>query len=292
MEEKKGIILKGIGGFYYVESANEIYESKARGIFRKNNITPCAGDIVSIYMDKNNGCVIDKIFERKNYLIRPPVANVDNLFIVVSTKDPYPNILNIDKMIAIAVNAGIAPIIVISKCDLGGFDRLKKIYDLANIKNVVFSSVTGEGKDELKEMLKNKINVFIGNSGVGKSSLLNCLYENLSLETGKISKKLGRGKHTTRQAELFKLSNGGYVADTPGFSTLDVPKYGLLNQNDLQYCFKDIAKFSDKCKFNSCTHTCEKGCAVINAVNQGLISKTRFESYIYIYKEIKESKKW
>lgn len=291
MKEKKGIILKGIGGFYYVESENKIYECKARGLFRQKNLKPLPGDKVNFKI-KDNSYTITEILNRKNSLIRPSVANIDNLFIVSSICNPEANTLIIDKMIALANSCNINPILVISKSDLQNGKWLKSIYDKAKIKSIMFSSVTGEGENEVKESLSGKINVFTGNSGVGKSSLLNFLFKNLSLDTGVISKKLGRGRHTTRTVELFKVNENSYVVDTPGFSTLDMSYYNTIDKYNLQYYFNEFNEYINSCRFNSCTHICEKGCAVINAVKEDKISKSRFENYVCMYNELKDIKKW
>lgn len=199
----QGTILKGIGGFYYVEAADTVYECKARGIFRRYSQKPLAGDQVVIVPTEDGIATIDEILPRKNQLVRPPVANVDQLIITASTCDPAPKPLIIDKMTALAVYKNIQPVVVITKSDLDDGAWLKEIYDLAQIRCVLFSAVSGEGVGEIKELLRNRISAFSGNSGVGKSSLLNRLYGGLQLETGDISQKLGRGRHTTRQVELF-----------------------------------------------------------------------------------------
>lgn len=291
MKEKKGIILKGIGGFYYVESEYKIYECKARGLFRQKNLKPLPGDKVNFKIE-DNSCTITEILNRKNSLIRPSVANIDNLFIVSSICNPTANTLIIDKMIALANSCNIYPILIISKSDLQDVTWLKSIYDKAKIKNIVFSTITGKGEKEIKESLSGKINVFTGNSGVGKSSLLNFLFKNLNLDTGIISKKLGRGRHTTRTVELFKVNKNSYVVDTPGFSTLDMNYYNTINEENLQHCFNEFNEYIGSCRFSSCTHICEKGCAVINAVKENKISKSRFDNYVCMYNELKGIKKW
>ena len=290
----EGIILKGIGGFYYVESADGIFECKARGLFRKEGITPLAGDRVEFTkLDDEDGS-IDKILERKNFLVRPAVANLDRLFIVTSVCDPAPNFFVIDKTIAFAEDKGIEPVLVITKTDIASADEVYNIYKDCGFPVVVFSSVTGQGAEEVKELLKSKISAFTGNSGVGKSSLLNCIFPQLSLSTGETSKKLGRGRHTTRYVELYKLLDG-YVADTPGFSAFefDKNKIDIIEKENLQFCFREFKDYLGKCKFISdCSHTCEKGCAVIDAVNAGKINESRHKSYIQMYDEVKNIQKW
>ncbi|HHZ06221.1 MAG TPA: ribosome small subunit-dependent GTPase A [Clostridiales bacterium] len=291
MNVAQGIIIKGIGGFYYVEAAEGVYECKARGAFRKKGYSPCAGDIVDISIPQEGYCSIENILPRRNSLIRPALANIDQLVIVVSTCDPSPNLLVIDKMTATAVNKNIEPIIVVSKTDLSDGEQLKSIYHMAGIKTVLFSAVDKTGAEAVKALLPNKVTAFTGNSGVGKSSLLNCLFPDLGLETGVISQKLGRGRHTTRSVELYSVA-GGYVADTPGFSTVDLQRYDIIDKNDMAYCFPEFEEYFGQCQFISCAHICEKGCAVLQAVKDGKISHSRHNSYVEMYNEVKDIKDW
>lgn len=292
----EGMILKGIGGFYYVETGQGIYECSARGKFRKEKITPYAGDRVMIEADADYKGVINEILPRKNYLIRPPVANLDQLFIVTSLKLPAPNILIIDKTIAAAELRGIEPILVLTKLDLSDTDAEKEFllgtYRQTGIQCFEISSVTGEGVTRISELLSGKLSAFTGNSGVGKSTLLNILLPDLQLKTGEISDKLGRGRHTTREVELYSVENGGYVADTPGFSTFDIEKYDMTEKENLIYGFREFMPYYGACKFSSCTHTGEKGCAIALAVKDGSISKSRYKSYLEMYQEIKDRKPW
>lgn len=292
MEKKNGLIIKGIGGFYYVEAAGTVYECKARGIFRKDKITPLVGDRVEITIDNEEAGSIEKIFPRRNFLIRPPVANIDQLLLVVSVCEPSPSTLIIDKTIAAAEDKEIEPVLIISKTDLQDSQSLQEIYEKTGIHMLTLSSVTGEGVDAVRALLRGKISAFTGNSGVGKSSLLNRIDERLQLPTGEISQKLGRGRHTTRQVELIKLEKDTYVADTPGFSSIQMERYDIVKKENLQYCFREFAPFLNQCKFSSCSHTCEKGCAVIQAVNDGLISVSRHQNYIAMYNEVKDIKEW
>ncbi len=291
MVKLEGIILKGIGGFYYVEAADQVYECKARGVFRKSGIKPLAGDRVEISINDNAENTIDVIKERSSLMLRPPVANIDRLFIVSSAKEPNPVLLIIDRLTAIAVNRGIEPIVVFTKSDLSDIDEYISIYRKAGIKVIGVSSVTGEGVDEVKAELKNHISAFCGNSGVGKSTLLNAINPSLGLKTAEISDKLGRGRHTTRESELFKV-DGGYVADTPGFSSLELEETEVILKDELPYAFPEFEQYLGQCKFTSCLHVKDKGCAVVEAVESGEISESRHESYCVMMEQAKEIKEW
>lgn len=292
MRTLKGTIIKGIGGFYYVEAADEIFECKARGVFRKEKLTPLVGDKVTVSINDNAENTVDEIMPRKNVLTRPPVVNIDNLIIVVSTVEPKPSTLVIDKLIAVAEHKDIEPVIVITKSDLASAREIYDIYTLAGFNTIAVSNETGSGIDEVKAVLKGKISALTGNSGVGKTSLLNNLDSSLDLKTAHISKKLGRGRHTTRQAELYRVC-GGFVVDTPGFSSFEIDKDDIIMKDELPYCFRDFSEYIDKCKFSpSCTHTADKGCAVIEAVNEGKISKSRHNSYVQLYNSVKDIKEW
>lgn len=291
MADKQGIIIRLLGGFYYVESDNKIIECKARGVFRKKGMSPVVGDRVEITIPKDGYASIDNILLRTNKIVRPAIANLDKLIIVSSVCEPSPNLFIIDKMTATAINKGIEPVVVFSKTDLKSADEYLQAYKTSGIKTIAFSSITGQGAAQIKSLLKDSVVAFTGNSGVGKSSLLNYLFPYLDIATGDISKKLGRGKHTTRSVELYK-TDGGYVADTPGFSTVDLERYELINKNDLANCFPEFIDYVDMCKFKSCAHTCEKGCAVLQAVKDGEISKSRHNSYVDMYNEVKDIKEW
>lgn len=291
MTDTQGIIIKLIGGFYYVEVNGEIIECKARGSFRKKGMSPVVGDRVIITTPKEGYSAIEEILPRKNKIIRPAIANIDKLVIVSSVCQPTPNLFIIDKMTATAVNKGIQPVIVFSKADLESAQEYQKVYENSGIETIVFSSKTGEGAQQVRNLLKDSIVAFTGNSGVGKSTLLNYLFPQLNIETGDISKKLGRGRHTTRSVELYK-TDGGYVADTPGFSTVDLERYELINKDDLVYCFPEFQEYYNQCKFTSCAHICEKGCAIIQAVKDGKINKSRHNSYVEMYNEVKDIKEW
>lgn len=287
----KGVIVKAISGFYYVEVADKIYECKARGVFRKESNTPLVGDLVVISIPDSGYPVIDEIKERKNFLVRPPVANIDTLIVVCSTVSPSPNYKVIDKMISTAVYNDITPVVVISKSDIKSGEEIYSIYNQAGIKTIIYSAKTGEGLEKIYSLLPNKITAFIGNSGVGKSTLLNKLFPDFDLKTGEVSEKLGRGRHTTRTVELMKIKNG-YVIDTPGFSTMQLEKYSITDKTQLQYTFPEFDDYLGQCKFISCSHTCEKGCAILQKVEEGIIPKSRHNSYVEMYNEIKDIKEW
>lgn len=287
----KGLIVKALSGFYYVETEKGIVECKARGKFRNINQSPFVGDRVEITLDGAKGTV-DAINERKNLLYRPPVANIDKLFIVSASVTPTPNTLLIDRMTAICAYKDIEPIIVFNKNDLEDVTPWCSIYKNAGFKAIACSAVTGEGIEEIKAELKGCISAFTGNSGAGKSSLLNIIFPKLKLNTGNVSDKLGRGRHTTRHTELFAHEFGGYVADTPGFSSLEVDKDDLEFKENLSNCFIEFEDFKYDCRFTDCAHIGEKGCQVCAAVKDGKIEKTRYESYLTIYNELKDIKAW
>ena len=291
MAEFCGIIIKLLGGFYYVETDNETVECKARGIFRKRGLSPMVGDRVRINIPKEGYASIEEIFPRKNKIIRPAIANIDKLVIVSSVCEPEPNLFIIDKMTATAISKGIEPVIVFSKTDLEQADKYHKIYENSKITTISFSTETGEGAEDVRNLLKDSVVAFTGNSGVGKSSLLNYLFPQLNIETGNISKKLGRGRHTTRSIELYK-TDGGYVADTPGFSTVDLERYELIDKEELAECFPEFEEYLNTCQFTSCAHVCEKGCAILQAVKDGKINKSRHNSYVEMYNEVKDIKEW
>lgn len=286
-----GKIIKGIGGFYYVEADGELYECKARGVFRKERITPLVGDDVQINVDTNGKNSIEKIKNRRNFFNRPPISNVDNLVIVSSTCDPRPNFLIIDRLTTVAVHKNVRPVIVFTKDDLYSAFEFVERYALSGIDTVVVSNKTGMGVDALMKILDGTTSVFTGNSGVGKSSLLNCIEPSFSLETGEISQKLGRGRHTTRHVELFKIGNS-YIADTPGFSSLDFETNDIIKKDELAECFPEFSEYLGTCKFSSCSHTGDKGCKILEAVCEGKISESRYESYVTLYNEVKNLKDW
>ena len=288
---KEGIILKGIGGFYYVETDDGVFECKAKGKFRSKKIVPLAGDRVSVTVVNDKDNTIDEIHERKNYLKRPPVANIDKLIIVVSSFKPKPNTLIIDKMTVLAEKNNIEPVIVITKTDLHYDEELKRIYESAGYRVYTFSVEDTSNLDAIRSELKGCISAFTGNSGVGKSTLINALNGDLNLETGEISDKLGRGRHTTRQAEIFHVAEG-LVIDTAGFSSIDFTADNLIFADELQHYFKEFSDRIGECRFTGCNHLGDKGCKICELVEAGVISKSRHESYVSMFSETKDNKKW
>lgn len=282
-----GIIMKCLGGLYTVESPDGIFECRARGVFRNKGISPAVGDNVTV----KNG-VISAIEVRKNFLIRPPLANLDQIIFIVSTVSPVPNFLILDKFIAIAEYKKIEPVMIITKTDLGDGSSIRDIYSSIGIKVMEIDYSKNDSIQAVRETLRGRISAFTGNSGAGKSTLLNAVDSSLNIPTGEISRKLGRGKHTTRHAELYKLKDGGYIADTPGFSTFETNRYDIIRKDELADCFREFTEFTENCRFRDCSHTCEKGCAVIQAVHNGKIPKKRHESYCVMYDEAKQLKEW
>ena len=283
-----GIIVKAISGFFYVDDGSTVYECRSRGIMKKDGVTPCVGDNAVVSLSADSG-VVEKIVDRKNLLARPPIANVGRLYIISSFENPAPNTLIIDKLICSCEAKKIEPVIVINKSDMGDYSEYEKINKGAGFETYTVSCVTGEGIDELYASFGSGISVLTGNSGVGKSSLLNKMFPGLSLKTGEISEKLGRGRHTTRHSELFKNGRGGFIADTPGFATVDSEP--MLKEN-LALCYREFEPYLGRCKFTTCSHTCEKGCAVLEAVHSGKISAKRHENYCAIYRELSALKSW
>lgn len=291
MSTLNGILMKSIGGFFYVRCDGKEYECKARGSFRKSGNSPVVGDKVVISVPEEGFASIEEIKPRINKLKRPALANIDTLVIVCSTVDPEPNFTVIDKMTAAAVNNNMIPAIVVSKNDLKSGERIAEIYRNSEFPVFLCSPDDTEDVNKLKAFLKGKVSAFTGNSGVGKSTLINRIFPELELQTGQISRKLGRGKHTTRVVELFEI-DGCFVADTPGFSTVDLQRYEMIDKTQLQYCFPEFEKYLGECQFTSCSHTCEKGCRILQAVADREIEPSRHKSYVAMYNEVKDIKEW
>lgn len=282
-----GTIIKSIGGLYTVKSFDTIIECKARGVFRKDNLSPVVGDRVEV----SNG-VINKILPRKNYIIRPLLANLDIMVFVVSMIKPSPNLSILDKFIAVCEYKDIIPIIALTKVDLADYHKIYNIYNSIGIQVFVVDYSNRNSLAPLKDSLANNMCAFTGNSGVGKSTLLNALDSSLNIPTGEISEKLGRGRHTTRHVELYQLDNGGLIADTAGFSTFETNKYDIIKKEHLAQCFREFIPYIDSCKFSDCSHTKEKGCAILEAIKNGDISKSRHDSYCEMFENAKLLKDW
>jgi len=293
----EGIIVKSTGGLYTVEKSDGTHEEcRAKGAFRHSGITPLAGDKVTFEHADGKEGFITKIAERKNSLIRPAVANVDLLCVVIAARNPEPDLFILDKLMAVAKNNGIEVLLIINKEDIGDAEEIIGIYTKAGFKVVTMCATEPERYEEsiriIRDEAKNRISFFTGASGVGKSSVLNAVYPELCLETGEISKKIQRGKHTTRVTTLFKMDKNTYVGDTPGFSMLDVVGFSMLDSQSLLSCFPDIEKFALDCKYKKCTHVCEDGCNVMKALEDGEISPSRHESYKELFNELKAVKPW
>ena len=249
----QGRIIKALSGFYYVQTEDQLVECKARGRFRKDGITPLVGDWVELSMDGKKG-MLEKILPRKNSFVRPAVSNLDILVLLVSEVIPVTEPFLIDRVTAIAGNQNVPVVICVNKSDLKSDGDLARIYTNAGYDVVITSAVTGEGIETLRQLIHGKVVAFTGNSGVGKSSILNCLSPELSIRTGEVSEKLGRGRHTTRHIELFTLPDQTYVADTPGFSSFDTDQMEVVLKENLQYAFPDFAPYLGQCQFHDCAH--------------------------------------
>lgn len=288
----EGIILKALSGFYYVHSRGVIYRCRARGKFRHSKLTPLVGDRVTFTPLENDTGALDAILPRTNQFIRPAVANIDQLVMIVSQAIPVTDPFLIDRMSSIAFGRNCGCVICVNKCDLDMGDELYRIYTAAGFPTVRVSAQTGEGMERLRELIAGKVSAFTGNSGVGKSSILNALHPGFALETGDVSEKLGRGRHTTRHVELFALDEHTLIADTPGFSAFDTEKMELCRKEDLQHCFPEFAPYLDQCLFQDCAHVKEKGCAVLEALKQGTIQPSRHASYVRLYEQVKAVPDW
>lgn len=287
----QGRILKGIGGFYYVACDEGLIECKARGKFRKTVGKPIIGDFVTLELQADGTGYLLEIQPRRNCLIRPAIANLDLLVAVASVAPPQTDPFLIDKVIAIAENKGIEPLVVINKTDLEAGDALYAVYQKAGIPVMCVSAETGEGIAALSARLQGLTSAFAGNSGVGKSSLLNALLPGFSAQVGSISDRIGRGRHTTRHIELVPMGDG-YLADTPGFSSFETEQMDLVLSEDLQFAFREFAPYIGQCKFTGCAHGKETGCAVRAAVEAGEIPASRYESYVKLYDSVKDLKRW
>ena len=306
----KGKIIQGVGGLYTVKICDadstlcgSLIACRAKGAFKHANISPLAGDNVTLLEDSSceGEFVISEISERKNSLIRPPLANLDYIFVTMASAHPTPILSTVDKMISIAEFNKIEPVIVITKSDISPdeAERIAAIYKKSGFEVFVISSLSGEGVEDIRrfinENLAGKTSAFAGASGIGKSTLMNALFPSLKLSTSEISRKIERGKHTTRQVELFPLSEDldcGYLADTPGFSMLDFERFDFFDFEDLPLTMREFIPYIGKCKYTKCSHTKEEGCAIVEAVKQGEIPRSRHESFLEIYNTLKAKKKW
>ena len=288
----EGLIIKALSGFYYVRTSDRIVECRAKGAFRNEGISPCVGDMVTIDMTDNGKGSVVAIAPRSNSLIRPPVANIDRLAMIVSCIAPVPSTLVIDKLTSIAHRRNIPVIVIFTKIDLAEHKIYSDIYTKAGFTVYMVDNMSGTGCAEVKEALKDGITAFCGNSGAGKSSLLNAIFPKLSILTGDISKKLGRGRHTTRHVELYETGEGGYIADTPGFSAVDFLQFERMTADQLQYCFQEFEDRIPDCRYTGCSHIKERDCAIRSGVESGEIVQTRYQSYCTIYEELKQVKSW
>ena len=290
-QKREGTILKALSGFYYVQCGEELITTRARGKFRYKKITPLVGDRVAITVQEDGSGSLDEILPRRNFFQRPAVANIDQMVIICSGAIPVTDPFLVDRITALAESKNCEPIICINKWDLVQAEELFDIYTAAGFHTIKVSAETGLGIEELRGLLAGKVSAFTGNSGVGKSSILNALQPDFGIATGEISEKLGRGRHTTRHVELFEVS-GGLIADTPGFSAFDTDKGEIREKEVLQHTFREFKPYLDQCRFIGCAHVKEKGCAVLAALKAGEIQPSRHRSYVRLYELAKENKPW
>jgi len=290
--QTEGIIYKALSGFYYVRCGNEMYSCRARGQFRHENISPLVGDLAVIETDGSCSGVVMEIRPRKNSFLRPSVANVDAIVMLCSESNPVTDPFLIDRITVLASMKECEPIICINKSDLSDKTRLSEIYSTTGYTVVETSAVTGQGLEELKRAIHGKICVFTGNSGVGKSSILNRLSPELGIATGEVSDKLGRGRHTTRHVELFDLGDGTFAADTPGFSSLDIDAAELASVEGLDRHFPEFSRFIGRCRYDDCAHIKEPGCAIRAALKEKLVSQSRYDSYVRLKEAADKVNKW
>lgn len=289
----EGIILKGLSGFYYVDGGDgRLIACRGRGKFRHQKLTPLVGDRAVFTPLEGDSGILEEILPRKNQFRRPAVANIDQLVVIASGAVPVTDPFLIDRVVSIAEGRACEPVICINKCDLDAAEALYRTYVQAGFTTLRVSAETGEGIDRLAAVISGKVSAFTGNSGVGKSSILNALEPGFRLQVGEVSEKLGRGRHTTRHVELYRLSSGAIVADTPGFSSFDTEEMELRPPEELQHTFREFAPYLDRCRFTGCAHIKEKGCAVLAAVKAGEISQSRHDSYMRLYQQAKEVPEW
>ena len=291
VKTQEGRIIRSLSGFYEVSTPEGVVTCRGRGSLRRSGESPLTGDMVQISVEHGKG-MVEKILPRKNRFIRPAVANVDALVVFAANVNPVTEPFLIDRVAAIAGDQDVDVYICINKCDLDPAADLERIYKNAGFPVIRASAETGEGVEALRELLRGKLTAFTGNTGVGKSSMLNALCPQLSLATGEVSEKLGRGRHTTRHVELFCLGDDTYVADTPGFSSFDTDQMEVILKENLQYAFPDFGRFIGKCRFDDCSHRKEPDCAVRAAWESGEIEKTRYDSYLRLYEKSSQINLW
>ncbi len=288
---RTGRIVRSISGFYDVQTAEKLISCRARGILRKTGESPLTGDLVEITVEKGKG-MVEKILPRKNSFVRPAVANIDALVVFAANVNPVTEPFLIDRVAAIAGDQEVPVYLCVNKCDLDPALDLVRIYSHAGFSVIRTSAETGEGVEELRDLIRGKLVAFTGNSGVGKSSVLNRLSPRLKLATGEVSEKLGRGRHTTRHVELYDLGEETFVVDTPGFSSFDTDQMDVILKENLQYAFPDFGPYVGRCQFHDCTHRKEPGCAVTAALAAGDIEPTRYDSYLKLYEKAAQIKLW
>ena len=288
----RGRIEKALSGFYYVNTGGETLQCRARGKFRREGLSPLVGDWVQVRELGNGEGFVEAVEARRNQFTRPAAANIDQMVILASAAIPVTEPYLIDRIASIAALKGCQVLLCLNKCDLDSADELYDIYSRSAIPVLRVSAVTGQGLDALREAIRGKLSAFTGNSGVGKSSVLNALLPSLALPVGEVSKALGRGRHTTRHVELFSLGEDTYIIDTPGFSSFDTAEMDLALKQHLPDTFPEFAPYVSDCRFTGCTHTREKGCRVLQAVKDGLIPASRHRSYVRLHDELKDVKEW
>lgn len=290
-ERRTGRIVRSLSGFYDVQTPAGVVTCRGRGSLRRGGESPLTGDMVEITVEGGKG-MVERILPRKNAFVRPAVANVDALVVFAANVNPVTEPFLIDRVAAIAGDQGVEVYICINKCDLDPAVDLERIYTRAGFPVIRASAQTGEGVAQLRSLLSGKLTAFTGNTGVGKSSMLNALCPGLELATGQVSQKLGRGRHTTRHVELFALDENTYVADTPGFASFDTEQMEIILKENLQYAFRDFAPYLGDCQFHDCSHRAEPGCAVRRAVEAGEIEASRYQSYLQLYDQYSRIKIW
>ena len=290
-KKETGRIVRSLSGFYDVRVPAGIITCRARGILRKENCTPLTGDLVEITLERGKG-MVEKVLPRRNSFVRPAVANIDALVVFAANVNPVTEPFLIDRVSAIAGDQEVPVYLCVNKCDLDPAIDLVKIYESAGFPVICTSAETGEGVEKLRSLIKGKLTAFTGNSGVGKSSILNRLCPQLELPTGEVSEKLGRGRHTTRHVELYDLGEETYVMDTPGFSSFDTDQMDVILKENLQYAFPDFGTYIGKCRFDDCSHRREPDCAVRAALESGAVQPTRYDSYLRLYEKASQIKLW